>query len=901
MKIDMSRLEVPKGPPRRYGTLKTTATLLTALLVFGSGMVYTSFLGSDRASADAIYDEREADPSFTVQQWGDVLVPEFGEDGITVLGNEIRHISPSTDKSVPYTVVRQDLYADYETNWTTAGSIEELSMLNDVPGYVLKEIWFGTDAESNKSTDFTVLPSGDLLRIRLTNNPNHPGLSKIKDGKYLPDGDGNYTVPVTDGSVIRFLYGLTEDWVYADADVFDYDVSDGGYYLERDYGTRKEIRPTSGQKRETNAIYVDTADNGIHDPANYEGDGAKYAFGGSNIWTGLAEETVDGGLDTLNVHNYAKEEETGSTGVSGGLVTGLDADGNLVWRNGVTAPDLFGDGPAVGKTAYTEDDYSFGFKRTGFSKILSAVESTWGTCAEELENLTNTFWILDTAPSFRTDGHDPVWGDGNEKVFLYKGGSSPEPFKETADGGIHNPFFGFSYTEDFTIQPGYTGPLDIFCYSDDDLWAFVSQVDEDGKVVPETAVLAADLGGVHDGTAYYRNLWDVVEKIPYGNEALTYRLSVFYTERDGTSADCYLGFTLPETGTKTSHTTSPLLIEAVDYTAKKDRVRTFLFDDGTGNRYKGTYENGESITVVSGEELTIPSGSFLSIDGIPEGSSFTVTEIGQGFVMGMKDGTYEKTDRFTGTAGETDALRFLSSSEAGTLLLSADGEGTPDGSYVFELDAGKETEISALDEHNNPIGSQFTDEDGKLVLSLEAGETILLYGLPEGGAFRLTPLDVPGWHVSEISIDGANVDGTSLSGLFSAAAVYRYEANERQMPQISLQQSVSGDWTDADIVLGTGALLSYNIMVTNPNDVPVSCRVTDVLPEGLRLVTSSLPAESTADGQTLSFDLELEPYMNQELSFTCEVTGEDGIFSNTAVLLWEEQESAGNTVTARIP
>ena len=105
-------------------------------------------------------------------------------------------------------------------------------------------------------------------------------------------------------------------------------------------------------------------------------------------------------------------------------------------------------------------------------------------------------------------------------------------------------------------------------------------------------------------------------------------------------------------------------------------------------------------------------------------------------------------------------VSFLSTMNPGTLTVAVDSSGNPENGYGIELeliDMGS-SEVSAMDGHNSPLGSRFTDEDGKMVITLAAGETLSLYNM-QGGAFVLRPQAVPGYHVSEILLDGAEADG----------------------------------------------------------------------------------------------------------------------------------------------
>lgn len=918
MKVDMTKLMEPKKQFKFYKWMTGAAICFTVYLVLAGGIIlYRSTLHNENASADELYDETLANPSFTVQHVGDITVPEIqtGEGTVNVLTNEegIFHAELNEDRTIKTITDRKILYDDYKTNWQETNSIETASFLNgtdglQTEGYILKEIWFGHDKDSLKQSDFLVLnvpkkeKKADLSCILLTNNPNHPGLSQAADGYYKASDDNNYIICIQDGDVIRLIFETENFKEHDNANVFDYDVSDGGYYLESDYDKRKELHATSDQNDEEDMIYVDAIKNGIHSNDNYSGNKPKLAFGGADIGTGLADETLSDGLDTINIWNFEQYEGKFNTGITKNLVSGITSDGNIKWNEGISAPALFDNRNIKGRTNYTNGQYSFIFKRNGFLRTLSTVESEWGMAAEELEITDNPFWILDTAPSYGTDGHDPVWGNGSRNISYYKGdGLEPEAFKASDDGLDHNSFYGFAYSKDFTLSPGYAGPLDFFGYSDDDMWVFAGRVDDNGKVITDTVVPVADLGGVHDGIAYYCDMWDVIGKIPYGEEAQNWRLFVYWLERDGSSAKCHMNFTLPDAAIMDEKTDGSIVIEAADYHSVKGETRTFILDDGTYNRYKGTYDNGKNIDIVSGEEFIIPSGSFINISGLNTGSKFTIKETGRSNVWYSADESYMKGDTAQSVVSNNTWIKFISTINEGTLTITADAAGNPKNGYAFNLilEGMKSTEISAMDGYNNPLGSRFTDEDGQLVITIAAGETLMLYNLPEC-SFRLEPQTTPGWHISEILLDGADASGYAVVGEFPSHIIYRYTENEIKNPQITIEQSFSDDWDISDIVALTGTLLSYKITVNNPNDIPMDMIIEDAIPDGLKVIESSLRDGKLENG-TLKWNLTIGPNTVTELFFTCEVTEKTGKINNSARILMDNKTvNNSDTVTVNI-
>lgn len=791
MKVDMNRIPGHTSGPgkkiKRYRDLLVKISCLAgALALFGGAMLFHSFRSGDGASADEPYDIGEAVPSFTVQQYADVTVPDIsGDDGVPVIvDGKVSHLAVDNDGDAAMKTERVQLYEDYETDWEKVNSIEQMSCLDlsgDGPeGWKLSEVWFGDDGTSVNQSDFLVLqvPEDGLGNVILTNNPDNDGVSVAEGGYYKPDESGNYKIPVTDGMAVRLIYVEKESWVYADTKLYDYDVTDGGFYLSTDYSHLDEKKETSARTRDEEVICLDAVAAGINSEENHKGDGARFSFGSDGIGSDLANESLSDSMDTLNVFNYKNE---GLCGITPGLAA--DGDGNGIrFADGVSGPGIFG-GEAVGRTDYSEREYSLGFDIKGYTHTLSSVESAWGTCMEEMGLVNDGFWILDNAPSYNTDGHDVAYTGGDESVQAFRTNDrAPVPFAASEDGEAHNRFFGLSYTADFILSPGYTGPLDVFAYGDDDVWMFATQVDGEGNIIPSTRTNVVDLGGVHDNVGCYKSLWDVIDKIPYAGDKQTWRLFFFWLERDGVSADIGLSLTLPELGTRNERETSSLMVEAANYDSTGTGIeRTFLLDDGTGNRYHAKLNDGSEITVTSGEEFTINGGGYISIGGLTPGKELMVSETGRDNVWhSYGENGFDKGKDAPCISGTTRKVMFLSTINSGTLSIGVDAPDDPDGGFRFILamDGLKNVEVSAMDAGNNPLGSRIADKDGKLELTLSAGEVITLYNLPDGTRFDLEPVNTDGYKVAEILVDHAEGNGMATTGELPAYVVYRFEKSE---------------------------------------------------------------------------------------------------------------------------
>ena len=695
-----------KKPPKKRGLL---IAVILAVLVVGV-LVFCWFFVLGRPMGSAVA-ESQADPTFTVQVYGEAGIPDIemegGEIPVLLSSGETGSVSPQENGELPSDTTPVKLYADRVTSFAQANTIAELSPLYGAEGYILSEIWVGTDPEASDKSAFTVYEGGD---VTFTNNP-----EAEDESVYIPEG-----------GVVRFVYTGEETYVYGDADVFDIDVTDGGYYVRKN---ETAIHETSGQAEEERTIYVRTGENGIHTPENYEGEGARLSFGGS----------LSGDLGSEEI-NQAQE------GVRPGIASHMDEDGNLLFSEGISYLPLFTDDEISGKTWYGDGAYSFAFRKSGTSKLLYAAESEWGTAAEGLSSVDVGFWIADAAPSWGADGHDPVWGDGNEETLYIPGeDAESEVLPATQWGERHNVFFGYRYEETFTLEPGYVGPLSVFACADDDLWAFLTPEDGESSIV-------LDLGGIHDLTGGYVDLWDYLEPIAYGEEGKTYTLSFFYLERDGIEASCYLQMNLPDADGREAAERHDVTVMA------EGSGQTFVFDDGTDRLYLGEYPDGTGFDITSGEAFTLEAGASLTIRNVTGG---TVSETGEGCSWYDTDGTYVKGKE--ADVSEAEAVSFVSAEHGGSLYLAALGDQEQ---YFFTLS------FPALS--GSPIlstaGTFSQGNGGTFSVAAKRGEPVFFYGLPEGTAFTCSPEETP----LGIEVNGAEVSDGEASGEVDAYLLYRY-------------------------------------------------------------------------------------------------------------------------------
>lgn len=757
MKVDANRLP-ERAPDNRRGPdlkLMTAAAglCLLSLMTMGALVLHGSIRAGENALAEEEYDATEVVPRFTVQQLGDMQMLDVRESGsgmAVVMKDGTRPLAMENGQPVLRTQ-RVELFDMYATDWGSVDSLEGMTGLLDDPGWVLKEIWIGKDLSSMDMGDFTVLSVEDPEKVHFTNNPGHPGLCARQEGRFVPRPDGECVLCIRDGDVVRLLFAETSGWGYADAALYDYDVTDGGYYLSDDMYHRGDQQSTPGQDKEDGPVYVDAMEAGIHFSGNYSEDGQRLAFGGDSIGCVLEGAAVN---------------------QEGDVVPGLASaapDGELTWSEGISAPSLFGSHDAAGKTAYLHGEYSLGLSCSGYARTLSSVESDWGTAAEWDGTVTDAFWVMDGSPSCGTDGHDPLWGSGRD-VWRYRSGDrAAEAFPYERDA--HDRFFGLSASLDFTLPAGYCGPLELFGYSDDDMFAFLAELDGDGNPVPGTMAQVLDLGGMHGPMGYLADLWDSVEKVSYGSPAKRFRLYVYWLERDGWHASMGLRALLPGTAERAVKETCSIAVEACSADSGEDR--TFVLEDGGHGLYHASWGEGHDLTVESGEPFTVPDEACLYIDGLRKGTEVTVSETGRASVWSSAGDVFENNDSVVMRADTGAKARFLSSDHAGSLALAVDAES---GSFAMELSIPSlpDTKLFVLDAGGTQAGALSLDKEGKASISLYGGQAVTVIGIPEGTEFTLEPSQAEGWRLEEAVLDGASAEGGMVSGTAPAAVMLRY-------------------------------------------------------------------------------------------------------------------------------
>ena len=491
-----------------------------------------------------------------------------------------------------------ELYSANQYDYFEAPSLPYVNVFRDNGNYKANEVWVledGKDASSTNEDDWTVYKGiVGATELHFTNNP---------DKANEPN-----TVLIKEGTVIRLVANQTTNTYDNAVTFYDYDITDDGWTT---------WDGTNGQ-------------HGINSGSNYEGSGAKLAFGNANTGTALQNESWQdsrGVNNTLNKYNEPNRNN-GLLGTTFGLVTGLDSKGHIQYASGVNAPNLFDDGSASGKKEYT--DWSLGFDRSGDTYTLSSVNGAGLDGLEYFNNpqtpgkdpyyhiWTNNFWPMDGRP-----GKDGLTGKYDDRGdYVGYGGNDMYPISD--DGEAHNNMFGMQYSINFELTDDYVGPLEYYFFGDDDMWVFL-----DGRLV-------CDIGGVHSSVGAYVNLWDYIKKGTAGKHTLKF----YYTERGLSGSTCYMQFTLPSVSSVPPEYQNGRLKVQKQVVGTADPNTQFSFNiqisskDGLAQgsdysivRYNSKDERIESSLLTGGKgSFNLRANEYVIIDYLQHGTDYTITE-----------------------------------------------------------------------------------------------------------------------------------------------------------------------------------------------------------------------------------------------------------------------------------
>lgn len=537
------------------------------------------------------------------------------------------------------------IYKDRGFQYIDAPNLIYFNRLAENGNYEIKEIWIGDKPNSINEKDWTIKKIGTgngevlLENVHFTNKP----ATAEKEGFIL----------IKTGTVIKLVCEPTKQDVPNGATFYDYNISDGKTY-ESNSTTSGTITRAKRYNDTNTPWYIYTDKQGINSNGN------NLAFGNNNTKTTLGGETVSGNfLNRINAEMSPTFIYLGFEGCTFSLADSLNQDGTIKYSDNVKAPDMFNEsGNPNGKETYKGPGNSLTFHRVGDTYTLTTA-TVANSSISGLDKFnqpasssgtdiyaTNNFWPMDEVDSAGKAGNDPMFGTKamTSKVFGFSTDGT-EGFPSSDDGEIHNSYFGMHYTVDFKLTEDYIGPLEYLFYGDDDMWVFLSPIDKLGGEFTGTGKLICDIGGVHSSVGEYVNLWDWIKQ----GDAGAYRLSFFYTERGASGSTCWMQFTLPSVSFSTpEQNTGSLLIEKkvtgavteddeFGFEIKFEKGGKVLQDDYSYAKYKrlGAEPNPDTDTFLERDVLiwnnakfTVKADEYIVISYLPDGTTYTITEVG---------------------------------------------------------------------------------------------------------------------------------------------------------------------------------------------------------------------------------------------------------------------------------
>ncbi len=593
-------------------------------------------IGTDNAVAATA--SSQANPTFKVEffAWIDMLAEPSLEEVKTSIkvidtsGGNLptnkgkmpqKNIKVEGDGTVRTESKLTEIYSSGSYEYISAPGLVYFNKIAKNDNYILKEI----QVQRNNSAEWETYSCENGKEWHFTNK------------QATKDEYENEFILITTGATIRLVHTVKEEEVKNGVNFYDYDVSDGNLYTD----TSRVKTANRGTERTHNSgktWYMYTNRQGINSNSKDQ----TFGFGNSE---GLMKTTM-GDI----VGNMANSDNASYGSPTFGLVTGLK-DGKIQYAGNVKAPNLFNEGGAIGKENYV-GDLIFSQKGDTYTLIGAEVKEN-GSVVSSVHNLNeftrqrdnwnhtyyfagNDFYPLDNVSSAGTIGHDLMFGAPDLSVLQnFSSTNSMLPAPESDDGENHNHYFGMHYTIEFDLVEDYVGPLEYLFYGDDDMWVFLDGPEYNGKLI-------CDIGGVHSSVGEYVNLWDYIDKGSKGH----YRLTFFYTERGASGSTCWMQFTLPSVSfATTEQDTGELRIEKkVTGTETSEEFGFEIqFKDSSGNSLKDDYAytkykydpDSESDIVVDNDILiwnnskfTLKAGEYIVIKFLPDGSSYTINEIG---------------------------------------------------------------------------------------------------------------------------------------------------------------------------------------------------------------------------------------------------------------------------------
>ena len=204
----------------------------------------------------------------------------------------------------------------------------------------------------------------------------------------------------------------------------------------------------------------------------------------------------------------------------------------------------------------------------------------------------------------------------------------------------------------------------------------------------------------------------------------------------------------------------------------------------------GEWKQGEkSGKVASSNTFTLTDGESVELTGLPTGTSYTITEAdyaANGYITDIDtssgkitDGALNATVLNTMNVGDLSVLKTVTGSGAET-----------DRDFEFTLTLTNNAGVTVDNTYETSEG-ELTVTGGKATFTLKGGESLSIYGIPEGTDYTVTEKD-PAEHGYLITSTSGE-EGTIGTGMSSATFT-----NTRDIGELSIEKKVEGAIGETD-------------------------------------------------------------------------------------------------------
>lgn len=323
----------------------------------------------------------------------------------------------------------------------------------------------------------------------------------------------------------------------------------------------------------------------------------------------------------------------------------------------------------------------------------------------------------------------------------------------------------------------------------------------------------------------------------------------------------------------------------------------------TGVELVGEWKQGEkSGKVASSNTFTLTDGESVELTGLPTGTSYTVAEAdyaANGYITDIDtssgeitDGALRATVLNTMNVGDLSVLKTVTGSGAET-----------DREFEFTLTLTNNAGVTVDNTYETSEG-ELTVTGGKATFTLKGGESLSIYGIPEGTDYTVTEKD-PAEHGYLITSTSGE-EGTIGTGMSSATFT-----NTRDIGELSIEKKVEGAIGETDkpfefeLTLtpsgnGIGVDGTYDATLytagqeSNTTITVANGKATFTLTHDQRLVIHEIPATATYEVTEASYALE---------GYQTEQSGETGTIPATGsmpVATFTNTRNSGSLIVEKV-